>query len=201
VRSRKRARARGWYTRARGTAMAESPPDPSDAPPVRRRVLTGARFNVDRLVLRGRDGREVERELVVHPGSVVIVPVLDDGQIVLIRNERPSVGRALWELPAGTLEQGEDPSACAARELEEETGYRAARVERLTAFFACPGTSTERMHAFVATGLSLVGQKLEPTEQIRPEPRALERVVEMVRDGEIEDAKTIAAVLFYRAFR
>jgi ADP-ribose pyrophosphatase len=164
-------------------------------------VFKGARFAVRAVELPGHGGGIVRREVIVHPGAVVILPLLDERTAVLIRNERFAVGQTLWELPAGTLEKNEEPRACAARELIEETGYEAARLRPLTAFFASPGIITERMHAFVADGLALVGQDLDENERITVHALPLEETMDMVRRGEIVDGKTIATLLFYWTFR
>ncbi len=102
-------------------------------------VLRGARFRVDRFELEARDGTTRTREFVVHPGAVVVLPLLEGGGVVLIRNHRPMLGRTLLELPAGTLEPGEAPDVAALRELREETGYRAERLRPMLRFFASPG--------------------------------------------------------------
>jgi ADP-ribose pyrophosphatase len=161
-------------------------------------VLVGARFNVERRWLARRDGGSEARELVVHPGAVVILPLLDDGRIVMIRNQRFTVERTLWELPAGTRDPNEPVRECAARELEEETGYRAANLVPLLSFYTAPGVSNERMHAFVATGLTAVAQRLDATEQIEVFPLAPAEITRMLRAGEIEDAKSIAVLLYQR---
>ena len=166
----------------------------------RERVFEGVKFAVEKVKLRDEGGGQVDRELVVHPGAVVILGVLDDGRVVMIRNERFAVGKALWELPAGTLEAGEHPADCAARELAEETGYEASSVEPLCAFYSTPGICTEYMRAFVARGLRHVGQNLEAGEKIEAEPVEMDRLLAMIRGGEVEDGKTIAAVLHYHTF-
>jgi ADP-ribose pyrophosphatase len=147
-----------------------------------------------------RAGDLRRRPVIVHPGSVVILPWLEDGRVVLIRNERVSVGRALLELPAGTREPREDPLACAARELREETGYKARELAPLTGFFLAPGSSDERMAAFVARGLVSVGQRLEDDERITVVPTPWDACLAMARDGLIEDAKSLAVLLFWAAF-
>lgn len=139
----------------------------------------------------------MERELVAHPGSVGILALTDEQHVVMIRNRRYSLGEELWEVPAGTLEPSEPPAACAARELEEEAGFRAATLEPLARFHLCPGYSNECMHAYLARGLTQVGQRLEPEERIRVEVLPLYRVREMMLDGVITDAKTLAAVGMY----
>ena len=161
----------------------------------RHTVLEGARFRVDRFEVPGRDGSVVTRELVVHPGAVVILPVLDDGRVLLIRNHRPTLGRALLEVPAGTLEGGESPDTAAARELAEETGFTAARFEPTGRFFASPGVADEVFHTYRASELTEVGQRLDPTEAIDVVPMTLDDAVEATRDGRIEDTKTLALVL------
>jgi len=147
-----------------------------------------------------RSGGVQRREIAEVADAVVILPLLEDAQVVLIQNERFAVGQTLWELPAGTLEPDEDPAACAARELAEETGYEAQQIERLTAFYPSPGFCTEKLHAYRATGLKHVGQSLEETERITTHVVALDEAYAMVREGRIEDAKTIAALLYHHAF-
>ena len=102
-------------------------------------LLTGRMFQVVRRESVAADGRRHVREVIRHPGAVVLLPILDDGRVVLIRNRREAVGQHLVELPAGTLEPGEDPMAAAHRELAEETGYRAGTMELLVSFFSSPG--------------------------------------------------------------
>ncbi len=162
-------------------------------------VFRGVKFDVERRSVPTADGGTAVREVVVHPGAVVVLPLLDDGRIVMIRNHRFAVEETLWELCAGTLEEGESPAETAARELVEETGYRASRLEPLTTFYTTPGICTERMHAFLATGLTEVGQDLEDTERIEVEAVTPGRALEMVRSGEVRDGKTIATLLFHHA--
>lgn len=171
--------------------MSEGPRDE----PVR-----GRRVHVEERRLVRRDGRVELREMVVHPGAVVLLPLLDDERVVLIENHRFTVDKTLLELPAGTLEPGEDPAACAARELEEETGYRAATLEPLLAFYPSPGLGDERMHVFVARGLTKTAQKLDQTEQIEVCVYPLSEALSHIRRRRIEDAKTIAALLYFATF-
>lgn len=160
-------------------------------------VFHGVKFDVERRSVPTADGGTAMREVVVHPGAVVVLPLLDDGRIVMIRNHRFAVEETLWELCAGTLEEGESPAETAARELVEETGYRAERIEPLTTFYTSPGICDERMHAFLATGLSAVGQDLEETERIEVELVSRARALEMVASGELKDGKSIATLLFH----
>ncbi|MCC6579664.1 MAG: NUDIX hydrolase [Phycisphaeraceae bacterium] len=163
-------------------------------------VFEGRRFQVHALDMAGPDGRVFRKEVVVHPGAVVILPLLDAQTVVLIRNERVAVGQTLWELPAGTLESGEEPLACAWRELIEETGYRAGHIAALTDFYTSPGICTERMWAFVARDLAHVGQQLDENEHITPEPVAMTKAMDMLKSGDIRDGKTLATLLYYDRF-
>lgn len=163
-------------------------------------LLEGVRFDVYAVQLPGSQCRSVRRDVVAAPDAVVILPILDDENIVMIRNERFAVGQRLWELPAGTIESGEAPETCAARELIEEAGYKAKQVTPLTVFFPSPGICTERMHAYRATGLTHVGQSLDENERITPEVVAFDQALTMVRDGTIKDAKTIATLLYHHTF-
>jgi ADP-ribose pyrophosphatase len=142
-----------------------------------------------------RDGEvEYKREIVVHRGSAVIVPVFDDGPVALVRQYRHAAREYLLEIPAGTLDAGEDPKIGAIRELEEEIGVRAANVEKLTEFYVSPGFLTEKMHVFMATGMTEVGQKLEADEILTVERHSFPALLEMIKRGQIEDAKTIIGV-------
>ena len=137
------------------------------------------------------------RDVVIHPGAVVILPLLDENHIIMIRNERFAVGETLWELPAGTLEPQEHPQATAERELVEETGYKAGQIEYMTWFFTTPGFCNERMFAYTAKDLTYVGQHLDATEKITVEKLSWTKVLEMIKNGEIHDGKTLAALLFF----
>lgn len=167
----------------------------------RQRVFSSEKFSVDLVPVQTRDGQTVSRPMVVHPGAVVVLALGEDGRVVTIRNRRFAVGRTLWELPAGTLGPDEDPALCAARELAEETGYAAGRIEPLCRFYASPGICDELMHVFLATELTPGPQQLEATEHIDLELAPLERLLRAVSEGEIEDGKTIAALLYYQSFR
>lgn len=166
----------------------------------RTRLFDGEKFSVDRLELTTRGGESVTREAVIHPGAVVVLPVLDDGRVVMIRNHRFVVGEELYELCAGTLEEGEDPADCAGRELIEETGYQADRIDKLCEFYTSPGFCNELIRVYLARGLTHVGQQLEATENIVVEILPMEKLTAMVCDGTIRDGKTIAALMYYRAF-
>ncbi|MBP6005157.1 MAG: NUDIX hydrolase [Pyrinomonadaceae bacterium] len=138
---------------------------------------------------------EYKREIVVHKGSAVIVPVFDDMTVGLVRQYRHAAGRYLLEIPAGTLEKDEDPRVGAIRELEEEIGVVAASVELLTEFYVSPGFLTEKMFVYLATGLTETAQNLDGDEIIEIERIPLAHTIAMTRDGRIEDAKTIVGLL------
>lgn len=137
---------------------------------------------------------EYKRDVIVHGGSAVILPVFDDGTVALVRQYRHAAGKYLLELAAGTLENGEDPRTGAIRELEEEIGVTAESIEQLCEFYVSPGFLTEKMHVFVATGLTEVGQKLEDDELLTIERYGFPALLEMIENGQIEDAKTIVGV-------
>lgn len=160
-------------------------------------LFKGLRFDIHALDVPGKEGKVYHKEFMVHPGAAVILPLLSVSQILLIRTPRPATGEILWELPAGTLEKGESPDITAARELEEETGYRAKNLTFLLRFFASPGVSNEMIYAYVASDLTQVGQKLEDSEDITVYSKPLPEVFEMIKAGTIQDAKTIASLLYY----
>jgi ADP-ribose pyrophosphatase len=141
-------------------------------------------------------GGTSSREIVEHPGAVAIVPVLEDGRVVLIRQFRLAAGGVIWEIPAGTLEAGERPEECARRELEEETGYAPKSLEYLFQALPTPGYSTEVTHFFLAKSLEKRKQRTEEDEFIRVRLVAWKRALRMVLSNEIKDEKTIAAVAY-----
>jgi len=162
-----------------------------------RRLYEGAvvRLRVDRV--RMRSGREAVREVVEHIGAVVIVAVNGEGQVLLVRQYRHPTGRSLLELPAGTLDRDEEPEACAARELEEETGFRAGRLQRLGGFFVSPGYSTEHIHAYLVTDLEPGSAGGDDDEEIEVLALPLAEVLRLAEAGELKDAKSLAALLLY----
>ena len=145
-------------------------------------------------------GRRFRREVVVHPGAVVVLALLDDQRVLLIRNRRYAVDQVLLELPAGTLEKNEDPMNCAGRELLEETGYLARRLRPIGSYFTSPGILSEKMYAFAAYDLLKQKPALEEGEEIEVEPTPLDQAIAMIRDGRIQDAKTIATLLMFDRF-
>lgn len=141
------------------------------------------------------DGVEYEREIVEHRGSAVVVPVFDDLTVGLVRQYRHAAGQFLLEVPAGSLEIGEDPESGARRELEEEIGVVAGRFEKLTEFYVSPGFLSELMHVYLASELVATGQRLEFDEMIAVERPTFAKALEMIRSGEIRDAKTICGLM------
>ena len=164
-------------------------------------LLETNRFRVVKVHQSLANGALRTREIVRHPGAVVVLPMVDDDHVCLIRNFRVSVDEHLLELPAGTLESGERPESAARRELIEETGFRAERLERLHAFYLSPGILDERMHLFLATSLTPGETAREPGEEIENLIVPWEDAIGMVFDQRIQDAKTIVGLLFYDRLR
>lgn len=159
-------------------------------------LLETKKFRVVRETQTTPSGKQKTREIVRHPGACVIVPLLDDGRVCLIRNYRIAVNQTLIELPAGTLEPPEPPLETARRELIEETGYRPAKIEPLHAFFLSPGILDERMHLFLATGLTAGDTAREEGEEIENLLVPWQQAIDMIFDGTIQDAKTIVGLLW-----
>ena len=151
------------------------------------------RLRVDEVAL--PSGRHTQREIVEARGAVGIVALDDEGGLLLVRQFRKPAERELWEIPAGTLEPGEPPLECARRELAEETGYRAEEFAPMASFYTSPGFCDEVLHLFHARGLTEVGQALEEDEMLSVLKVPMGRALEMIRTGEIADAKTIAGIL------
>ena len=140
------------------------------------------------------NGLKTYRDIVRHPGAVAIVPFLPDGRIVLVRQYRYAAGKPLLEIPAGTLEEGEDPLECARRELIEETGYEASELTAILSCYMAPGYSDEVIHFFEAGGLREVGISPEEDESIEVEVSELGEIIRMIEENIIEDAKTIIGI-------
>jgi ADP-ribose pyrophosphatase len=164
-------------------------------------LLSTQRFDVVEVVQPGRDGRGVARQVILHPGAVLVIAVLPDDRVCLIRNHRVAVDKTLIELPAGTIDPPEQPRATAERELREETGYSAARWRELPGFYMSPGILRERMHVFVAEELTAGEPQRESGEHIDNLIVPWRRALEMAETGEIEDAKTICGLLLWDRLR
>jgi ADP-ribose pyrophosphatase len=159
-------------------------------------LLETRKFKVVRETVTTDGGNAKTREIVRHPGACVIVPLLADGRVCLIRNFRIAAGKTLIELPAGTLEPPEPPHVTAERELIEETGYRAAKIEFLHAFYLSPGILDEKMHLYLATGLAAGPTAREEGEEIENLVVPWADAIAMIFRGEIQDAKTIVGLLW-----
>ena len=157
-------------------------------------IFRGRVFSVTVDTIREGD-KTYEREVVHHPGSAVIVPVFADGTIALVRQYRHPPVRYLLEVPAGKLDQGEVPQEAAARELEEELGFVAGRLEKLSEFFVSPGFCEERMWVYLATDLTETERRLEDDEVIEVVRVPFSQALSMITTGEIEDAKSIIGVM------
>lgn len=167
-----------------------------------RRVYTGRVVRVDVDTVRFPDGSTGELEIIRHPGAAAIVPCVSDPQgdrdptILMIRQYRYAAGGPLWEIPAGTLDPGEDPEACARRELLEEAGVSAGRLQRLTSIWTTPGFTDEAIHLFMATGLQPAPAALEPDEVLDVHAIRWSAARAMIEHAEIVDAKTMVALLY-----
>jgi ADP-ribose pyrophosphatase len=163
-------------------------------------IYDGKKVRLELHHLANDAGDRVKKEVIVHPGAVVILPFLDAENILLIRNRRYTVGEILIELPAGTMEKGESPMNAAGRELQEETGHLAGRLKPLGNVFASPGIMTEKMYLFAAYNLEKTRSALEADEEIGVSAVTFDRAIEMIQFGQIKDSKTIATLLMYDRF-
>jgi ADP-ribose diphosphatase len=163
-------------------------------------IFEGKSFGVRRDELIEPTGVRTVREVVTHPGSVVVLPVRPDGKIVLVRQYRHATGQYLWELVAGRMEKGENPRKGAARELVEETGYRAKKFTVFLELFPTPGFLEERMYLLLAEGLTAGEAEPEEDEKLIVRAYSKKQLEEMIRRGKMRDAKSIAGLLFYFRF-
>ena len=169
------------------------------------RAYHGRVISLDVDEVRFPDGSIGSLEMIRHPGASAVVPLMDDGgsdpHVLLIRQYRYAANGFLYEIPAGRLDEGESPMECAHRELSEETGYRAQRVEHLFTMFTTPGFTDEKIHLFLATGLTAGEAHREADEFMELVPTRLSRALSMIEQGEIQDAKTALALLYAANFR
>lgn len=146
-------------------------------------------------------GQTVQRDIIIHPGAVAIVPLVDGNHVCMLRNQRPVVGATLWEIPAGALEAGEPPDQAAVRELEEETGYTAGSWRKLTEFYPSPGVLSERTQLYLATDLTPGTMQPEADERLEPHVVVWSEALAWALDGTIRDAKTLLALLLWERLR
>jgi ADP-ribose pyrophosphatase len=164
---------------------------PDDAP--QRRSRDWLKLVSEEVVL--PNGKRTTLDVIRHPGASAVVPFLSDDEVLLIQQYRFAAGGTIWEVPAGKLDPGESPETCAVRELEEETGYRAAEIVSLGSILTTPGFTDERIHLFEASGLELATQTLDPDEVIELVPMPISAALELVWTGQMVDGKSIVALL------
>jgi ADP-ribose pyrophosphatase len=157
-------------------------------------VYLGKAFDVRRDQVLLPDGKKTSFDVVVHPGAVTLIPVDSDGRILFVRQFRYAVGEELLELPAGTLDEGEEPQACAHREIREETGMSAGRLKKIGEFFLVPGYSTEFMHIYLAADLKPDPLPGDEDEFITVEAVEQEKIPELISRGILRDAKSLSAI-------
>ena len=163
----------------------------------KKRIYSGKPVRLDEYSLT-IEGRKVRREIIDHPGAAAILAFDEKGRVILVRQHRFPHGYIL-EIPAGTLEKGESPKRCALREIQEETGYKAKGMTHLITYYPSVGYNTEKIHCFVASGLTPVKMKLDTDEFITVKKMELTKLLKMIRAGKIIDSKTICAVMIYAA--
>jgi ADP-ribose pyrophosphatase len=170
-----------------------------------RRVFSGRVLDLDVDTVRFPDGSVGDLEMIRHPGASAVVPFVNDPrgadpEVLLIRQFRHAAERYVWEIPAGRLEPGEAPEACARRELEEEAGVTAGELRRLTTIYTTPGFTDERIHLFLASGLGEGTERREADEFLEVHRMPWSRVLRLIEQGEVEDGKTLVALMFVECF-
>ncbi len=170
-----------------------------------RRVFSGRVLDLDVDTVRFPDGSVGDLEMIRHPGASAVVPFVNDPrgtdpEVLLIRQFRHAAERYVWEIPAGRLEPGEAPEACARRELEEEAGVTAGELRRLTTIYTTPGFTDERIHLFLASGLGGGTERREADEFLEVHRMLWSRVLRLIEQGEVEDGKTLVALMFVECF-
>jgi ADP-ribose pyrophosphatase len=161
-------------------------------------LLKGRAFAIRRDWMKAPDGRETKFDIIEHGGSVVIVPIDADGNLLFVRQYRHAAGQDLLDLPAGTLDENEDPAVCAAREIREETGFAAGKLEKIGEFYLAPGYSTEFMVVYLARDLTHSPLEADADEFLSLEKIPIQQALAMAMRGEMPDAKSLAALLLAR---
>jgi ADP-ribose pyrophosphatase len=167
----------------------------TDHPLTRRIIYRGLKIDLELRRVPLRDGTTAEREVVLHRGAVALVPMVDPDHVCLVRNHRYAVDRTLLEVPAGTIDPGEDPDQTAGRELLEETGYQAGRLRRIREWYVSPGVMNERMYLYLCEDLRPGPTEHQLDEQLQVVVLPWEEAVALAEDGQIEDAKTLLALM------
>jgi len=167
----------------------------------REKLLEGKAFSVVRVTLQDDEGQEIIRDVVEHPGAACVIPMLDKDTVVLVEQWRAGSKKSLWEIPAGTLDANEDPLTCAARELTEETGYTAGKIEHLFTMYPSPGILDEKMHIFIATDLKAGEQSLDGDEKINVKSFTFKDLRIQLKANNLKDGKTIAALGYLMVFK
>lgn len=162
-------------------------------------IYRGRIFDIVKTKLSAPDGKVFNRETVVHPGASAIVPLMGKDKVLLVNQFRYATGQMLWEIPAGTLYKNEPPFRCARRELEEETGFTAKTIKKATEFYSCPGFCTEKIHLYLAQGLSpgRNGAKQDADENIHCRIFSKPQIIRMLNNGKIKDAKSIIGLILW----
>ncbi len=163
-------------------------------------VYTGRVFRLEKDVITLPDGRETTRETIIHGGAAAMIPIDDEGKIIFVRQYRHSARRQVLEIPAGTIENGEDPYDCAMREIEEETSYKAGKMTFLFKMFSSIGFCSEVIHIYLAENLIKGEFNMDADEFITIERYTLDESIDLIKKGEICDSKTIAAVFAYKDY-
>lgn len=163
-------------------------------------IYRGHAFNVRRDELLTPDQRRIHLDIIEHVGAVTLLPVDADRRILFVKQYRHATGKELLELPAGTLDEGESAKACASREIREETGFAAGKLTKLGEFFLAPGYSTEYMVVYLATELRRAPLTGDPDEFISLQPIPIDTAYKMALNGELQDGKTLAALLLARSY-
>lgn len=164
-------------------------------------VYKGSRFTIEKDVITLPNGGRATRETVRHGGAAAMIPIDDDGKIIFVRQYRHSAGRLTLEIPAGTLEKGEDPYVCAVRELEEETSYKADKMTFLFKMYSAIGFCSEVLHIYLAEGLKKGSFNMDEDEFITLERYTPDEAIALINTGEICDSKTIASILTYKLMK
>ena len=170
------------------------------------RAYQGRFLTVDRETFTNPAGEELSLEIIRHPGASAVVATPEtrdapDPEVIVLRQFRFAAGGLIWEIPAGVLDEGESPRACARRELREEAGATGGQLDHLTTIYTTPGFTDEQIHLFLASGVQIAEPDHQSDEFIEVESRKLSELLRMIRQGTIVDGKTIVALLYFAAFR